>query len=117
MPEHEVTLGEVYRLVVAVQKDLREFQRELVGRKEYQSDQTGIDRRFAGLTTELAEIKSDLASADARLEAETGEITRRLDETDKEQRRNRQSWTLSLVGIGATAILGPIATILIQGST
>lgn len=114
--EHDVTLGEVYRLVVSVQKDLRDLRTDLVGRAEYESDQEGIDRRFQGSAEVHAELKSEIVAVKTEGTSAVKEINGRLDAAEEAQKRNRQQWTLALVGIGATAIIGPIATILIQGS-
>lgn len=46
MPDHEVTLGEVYRAIVEVRQEQRDMRKDLIGRAEYESDQEGIDRRF-----------------------------------------------------------------------
>lgn len=103
MPD-EVTTGEVYRLLLAVQKDVREMRADVVGRKEYEADQEGIDRRF-----------QDSASMHTRLEGQIAAVVARVDATEKEQRQNRSKWTFAIVMAVVTPILGVVVSVLFRG--
>jgi hypothetical protein len=78
MPDHEVTLGEVYRAIVEVRQEQRDMRKDLIGRAEYESDQEGIDRRFEESAKVHTQLETRVAEVNAaRKVAVTEEATER----------------------------------------
>jgi hypothetical protein len=123
MAEYEPTIGEVYRLIVAVQTQLRDMQKDLIGRGEYSADKAGIERRFQGLVEDQGELKADIATVKAESATGVRDLAKRMDDADrderqrkddleKEQRQNRSTRTLAIVMAAASPILAIIVGIL-----
>lgn len=104
MPDHEITLGEVYRAVVKLDLRFDALQKEMVGRKEYEADQEGIDRRF-----------KDSTDTHIRLESAINAISRRQDETEKEQRQAKSRWLQSIAIAALGAVLAVIVPLMLRG--
>ncbi len=104
MPEHEVTLGEVYRAVIEIRQEQREMRKDLIGRAEYESDQEGIDRRF-----------KDSTDTHVRLENAIDAISRRQDSTEKEQRQAKSRWLQSIAIAALGAVLAVVVPLMLRG--
>lgn len=114
MPEHDVTLGEVYRLIVSMDKRLSESISMVVGRAEYEADQEGVNRRFEESGKVHTDLKAEVSAVDTKHDAKHAALEQKIDAGEKEQRANRSKWTLSLVSSGVTFILSIIAAVLIR---
>lgn len=108
-------MGEVYRLVIAVQHDLRDMRKDLIGRGEYESDQEGIDRRFQSSVEAHTELKSDISSVIAESRTGIKDLSKRMDDAEKEARQGRGKWVLAMVTAAAGAVFSVIAAIALQG--
>lgn len=97
-----MTLGELGRRIEAMHKDMRDMRGELVGRREYDSDQVGIDRRFK-------EVEADVSDQGRRLDGVVSDIAKDKADVATWQRSNRAQWVLALV----LAVAGPIITIIV----
>lgn len=104
MPEHEITLGEVYRLVSKVDRRLDTMAESMVGRKEYEADQEGIDRRFR-----------ESGDTHVRLEKQISSLAERVDSTEKEQRQSRSRWLQSIAIAALSAVLAVIVPLMLRG--
>lgn len=114
MPEHDVTLGEVYRLIVSMDKRLSESLSKVVGRDEYEADQEGVNRRFEESGKVHIQLESKVAAVDTKHDAKHAALEQKIEAGEKEQRANRSKWTFSLVGSGVTFVLSIIAAVLIR---
>lgn len=110
MPEHEVTIGEVYRLFQQIDRRLETISKDMVHRGEYDADKRGIDQRFQESSRVHTELEARVAKVDTKVDSEVAAIERRLDESAKEQRQARSKWTLAI----AMAVVSPILTIVVS---
>jgi len=104
MPDHEITLGEVYRAVIKLDGRLDSLATEMVGRKEYEADQEGIDRRFR-----------ESGDTHVRLEKAISTLAERVDSTEKEQRQSRSRWFQSIAIAALGAVLAVIVPLMLRG--
>jgi hypothetical protein len=102
--DHEVTTGEVYRLLLSVKDDLRSLGATVVHRPEYDADKRALDRRFE----QSAEVHVDLRQ-------EIAEISARIEASEREQRQNRSKWTLAIVMAIVSPVFAIVASVLIRG--
>lgn len=115
MADHEVTLGEVYRAIVEVRQEQRDMRKDLVGRKEYEADQEGIERRFQNSDAIHNQLDSKVAAVDAKHIVEIKDLKASLAAAEKEQRQNKSKWILAMVTAAAGAVFSVIAAIALQG--
>lgn len=114
MAEHDVTTGELYRLIQSMDKKLDQHHSDMVGRAEYEADQEGIDRRFEESGKVHTVLEAKVAAVDTKLDARFTDLEKKAADNATEQRRNRSNWTLSLVVAGVGAVLSFVgSTILI----
>jgi hypothetical protein len=116
MPDHEVTLGEVYRAIVEVRQEQRDMRRDLVGRAEYEADQEGIDRRFEESGRVHVVLEAKVAAVDAKVDSKVTTLEQKIDAAEKDQRANRSKWALAWVGIVASPLLGIVFNIILRVS-
>lgn len=114
MPEHDVTAGELYRLIQSMDKKLDTMHMDMVGRKEYEADQEGVNRRFEESGKVHTDLKAEVAAVDTKHDARHAALEQKIEAGEKMQRETRSKWTLSLVGSGVTFVLSIIAAILIR---
>lgn len=120
VPEHDVTLGEVYRRLGEALLELREMRKEVIGRAEYESDQEGIDRRFEESAKVHIQLEAKVtAEGAAREVAVTKEATEReKGDTRLETRIDRIGGWVKWGGSAAiTVILAAIGWILVNGGS
>lgn len=106
---HDVTLGEVYRLVTKVDQRLDLITQQMVGRAEYESDQEGTVARFQQQESALRDWKTESSAAHASLGARIDTLAQRAENTEKAQKDNRSKWIFALV----MALVGPLASTLV----
>lgn len=70
MADEDVTLGEVYRLIVSLQKDVREQSRSFMTLELWASEKRGLDDRDARKGIEIRDLKSENAALEARIDAD-----------------------------------------------
>lgn len=102
MAEHEVTLGEVYRLVLRVDGRLDALSRDMVGRNEYESDQEAIERRLAALETKTS--------------AEHAKLHTRVDDLQKSEldlKKVQTQGRLALAGSALAALVAVVGAIVV----
>lgn len=102
MPDHEITLGEVYRLVLRVDGRLDAITRDMVGRNEYESDQEGIERRLTVLETKIS-------AEGAKLHSRIDEVQR----SDTDLRKVQIQGRLAMVGSGVAALIAAVGLIVV----
>ena len=96
--DNDITLGEVYRLIEGIKKDIREQNSKFVPVDLYVSEREGLREDVKELNTALAEAKGEITvERNARLQAEQ--------ERDRDSSSRRLQWTL--------VIASPIASILV----
>lgn len=115
MAEHNVTSDELYRLIQSMDKKLDRMHSDMVGRKEYEADQEGIERRFQNSDAIHNQLDSKVAAVDAKHAAELKDIRSSLAAAEKDQRQNKSKWTLAMVTAVVGAVLSVIAGIALQG--
>jgi acyl dehydratase len=113
--DHEVTLGEVHRLILAVQKDLRDMRGEVIGRREYEADQKGIGQRFQDLSREITDLEASIAAVDTKLDSKVDAIEESLAAAERERRQNNSRWTLALVMAVVSPVLAIVVSVLLRG--
>lgn len=102
MPDHQVTLGEVYRLVLRVDSRLDALSRDMVGRNEYESDQEATERRLSAL--------------EAKTSAETGKLHGRIDglqKSDLDLKKVQTQGRLALAGSAIAALVAAVGLIVV----
>lgn len=106
--EHQVTLGEVYRLNLSMNQRLTDLASSMIGRNEYEAGQGRISDRFhehdkdiTALAAEMAKIKADRAS--------DKEAVLAVERKQSELRGNRLftiiGWVMSPILVTVVAIL------------
>lgn len=106
--QHEVTLGEVYRLTKATNDRITEIASSMIGRNEYEADQARSDDRFQALGKEIADLKADQKATETELAAGKAQ-TIELERKQNDQRSNR---ILTIMGWISMPILGLIVAVL-----
>lgn len=115
-PDHnDVTLGEVYRLIVSMDKRLSESLSKVVGRDEYEADQEGINRRFEDSSKTHTALETKVAAVDAKYAAEIKDIRGTQEAQDKESRANRSKWIFAVVMAVASPVLAFIVNLIARG--
>lgn len=114
MAEQDVTTGELYRLIQSMDKKLDRQHADMVGRLEYEADQEGVNRRFEESGKVHTQLEAKVSAVDTKVDAKFSALEQKVEAGEKEQRRNRSAWTLSLVGSGVTFVLSIIAAVLIR---
>ena len=99
---HDVTLGEVYRLVLRVDTRLDALARDMVGRNEYEADKEGTDRR-------LATLEQKTSTEHAKLHARIDEVQR----SDTDLRKVQIQGRLAMVGAGVAALISAVGLIVV----
>lgn len=115
MADHEVTTGEVYRLLLSVQADVRSMRAEVIGRNEYEADQESIDRRFQESAKVHTDLETKVTAVRTQLGGEITKIREGLEAAEKEQRQNRSKWALALTIAIVSSVLSIVAGVLVQG--
>lgn len=110
MTDHDVTLGEVYRLVQSVLQEQRAMRTDLVGRAEYESDQEGTDRRFEESNKVHTALDAKVAKVDARVDAKIEALEQKVEAQEKEQRQNRSKWFFAV----AMAVVSPVLAFIVN---
>lgn len=96
--DNDITLGEVYRLVEGVRKDLREQNSKFIPVDLYISERDGLREDVKELNNALTEARAEIGvERNARLAAEQ--------ERDRDASSRRLQWTL--------VVASPIASILV----
>ena len=125
MAEHEVTLGEVYRLISETRKDIRDMRTDLIGRAEYESDQEATAAKFARVddaikdwrntsTAEHVQIRAELKAAKLDAEKATDALRSRMHTA--EERGKSQRWAVVLaVIVGGIGLVTGVIGALVQG--
>ena len=107
---YDITLGEVYRLLVSMDRKIEETNRNVVGRAEYESDQEGNIARHKANEDALREWKQTSTEAHIELGARITTVAQRVETGEKAQKENRSKWILAIV----MAVASPIAAILVS---
>lgn len=107
---HDITLGEVYRLLVSMDRKIEETNRNVVGRAEYESDQEGNAARHKANEDALREWKQTSTEAHIELGVRITAVAQRVETGEKAQKENRSKWILAIV----MAVASPIAAILVS---
>lgn len=102
MPEHEVTLGEVYRGIQRLEARFDRFSQEVVGRKEYESDQEATERRLASLETKTS---AEHANLHGRIDG--------LQKSDLDLKKVQTQGRLALAGSAVAALVASIGLIVV----
>lgn len=115
----DVTIGEVYRLVLEIRKDMREQGKDYLPFKLYASERDAMREDIKELGTEIGELRTALELE--RNERIKSEQAREKADLENEQKQNRAAserrlqWTLAIVGpivammislVGTAASLG-----------
>ena len=106
---HDITLGEVYRLLLSMDNKISETNRNMVGRAEYESDQEGNAARHKSNEDALREWKQSSTEAHSKLEASIAVVASKVEQGEKYQKESRAKWILAIV----MAIVSPVAAILV----
>lgn len=111
--DDDVTVGEVYRAVLEIRKDLRENNKNYVPLTLYNSERDAFRDDLKSLGQEVANLRTSLElERDARIKAEQ---TREKADLQQEQQRSkaaserRLQWTLVIVGPIVSAMISIVA--------
>ena len=73
-PGHDVTLGEVYRLVLRVDTRLDAITRDMVSRNEYEADQEAVDHRLSAVESKTSAEHAKLHSRIDALQTQEADV-------------------------------------------
>lgn len=106
----DVTLGEVARRIDSVLTEVRDMRKDVIGRREYESDQEGIAVKFATAERALRDWKTTSTEANVDLGARISALAARTEKNEENQKANRQKWIFALV----MALASPLAAFLVN---
>jgi predicted nucleotidyltransferase component of viral defense system len=113
--DHEVTLGEVYRLAERIDKRLDAITKEMVGRDAYEADKRATERRFKDAENDHAELKATVAAVDAKVDSKVKALETSIAGAEKERQQERSRRGFVLFMAVASPVIAVVVSILFNG--